>query len=342
MSTAAARAEARRKAILSRGSDRLAKLTTTARGEDATYLHDDSPAGLSTSLRSFVGEESPPATMPVPIGLGGVRGVSPSPGPPLTATSSKASDSTAFSSFEDTTLDPNIWSPEIQQRLMQAMMAGAQSPDALPGQLSARPRKVSQASDGRSSREGSVPPFDEMMASTLFPVDMKMGANATMQEEQKPKTMMQKLVPVIHMLAIWTLLVWFIVWRRGEYSYLNSGLESSLVGDTKTRFWERWANLSGKAPQLLGSVSESVGVSFFWAFATLQIVLHSIRLFSGFDALQPPTLLAVVLPHLPQQISTVVLNGLRYLQMGSMLLDDIAWLIVGLGFLVYVATWITS
>jgi hypothetical protein len=39
--SAAARAEARRKAILSRGTDRLAKLTTSARGEDApAYLHD--------------------------------------------------------------------------------------------------------------------------------------------------------------------------------------------------------------------------------------------------------------------------------------------------------------
>lgn len=34
MSSAAAKAEARRKAILSRGSDRLSKLTSSARGED--------------------------------------------------------------------------------------------------------------------------------------------------------------------------------------------------------------------------------------------------------------------------------------------------------------------
>lgn len=39
--SAAARAEARRKAILSRGTDRLAKLTTSARGEDhPAYIHD--------------------------------------------------------------------------------------------------------------------------------------------------------------------------------------------------------------------------------------------------------------------------------------------------------------
>ena len=41
MSSAAARAEARRKAILARGSDRLSRLTTSARGEDAPqFVHD--------------------------------------------------------------------------------------------------------------------------------------------------------------------------------------------------------------------------------------------------------------------------------------------------------------
>jgi hypothetical protein len=38
--SAAAKAEARRKAILSRGSDRLSKLTTSARGDDAPqFVH---------------------------------------------------------------------------------------------------------------------------------------------------------------------------------------------------------------------------------------------------------------------------------------------------------------
>ena len=41
MSSPTARAEARRKAILSRGGDRLAKLTTSARGEDAPAYFQD-------------------------------------------------------------------------------------------------------------------------------------------------------------------------------------------------------------------------------------------------------------------------------------------------------------
>jgi hypothetical protein len=45
---AAAKAEARRKAILARGNDRLAKLTTSARGEDhPVYAHD----GMSSVSR---------------------------------------------------------------------------------------------------------------------------------------------------------------------------------------------------------------------------------------------------------------------------------------------------
>lgn len=48
--SAAARAEARRKAILSRGGDRLAKLTSSARGDDASaYMHD----GMSICRRKW-------------------------------------------------------------------------------------------------------------------------------------------------------------------------------------------------------------------------------------------------------------------------------------------------
>lgn len=50
--SAAAKAEARRKAILSRGSDRLSKLTTSARGDDAAqFVHTGKPLGyISPSI----------------------------------------------------------------------------------------------------------------------------------------------------------------------------------------------------------------------------------------------------------------------------------------------------
>ncbi|KAJ6614921.1 hypothetical protein B0H10DRAFT_119384 [Mycena sp. CBHHK59/15] len=81
--SAAARAEARRKAILSRGTDRLAKLTTSGRGEDAAYAKDvadpplpsfppsqPSSRAATPGLSDFLGESTPgmlpPARAPRP------------------------------------------------------------------------------------------------------------------------------------------------------------------------------------------------------------------------------------------------------------------------------------
>ncbi len=51
--SAAAKAEARRKAILSRGSDRLSKLTTSARGDDAPqFVHAGKPGSIGPSTYS--------------------------------------------------------------------------------------------------------------------------------------------------------------------------------------------------------------------------------------------------------------------------------------------------
>jgi hypothetical protein len=74
----------------------------------------------------------------------------------------------------------------------------------------------------------------------------------------------------------------------------------------------------------------------------LYTLLYDELLMALQDTLQPPALVTLVLPHLPPQLSTTVVSGLRYLQMGSMLLDDIAWVLLILGFLVYIATWVAS
>lgn len=52
MSSAAAKAEARRKAILNRGADRLAKLTTSARGEDSPVYSCTSQSAVHPSHRA--------------------------------------------------------------------------------------------------------------------------------------------------------------------------------------------------------------------------------------------------------------------------------------------------
>lgn len=58
------------------------------------------------------------------------------------------------------------------------------------------------------------------------------------------------------------------------------------------------------------------------------------------DTIQPPTLIALALPHLPPPIPAIVTNGMKYLQMGGVFLDDIATLVVGMGVLVAVGQFV--
>ncbi|KAM6497810.1 hypothetical protein JOM56_005758 [Amanita muscaria] len=337
MSTAAAKAEARRKAILARKGERLEKLATSARGEDATYLHQDQQTAHNAALNEFVGESSG-VNMPTPAGLRNSRGTSPAPSLP-TSTAPSSKDAYARVS-EGPGLDQNVWTSELQGQFLQALMAGARQPTHFPDPIQ-QLRTVSQSStsDRRSvSRESSLPPFDAIMPP--FPLDpqfeSRQGMNVPATRVQKPKTLYQKLVPAIHLMAMGCLLLWFVLWRGGEYSYLEHGGDAMSVNP---RFWERWTELARRPPQIM---QEPFGVNFFWAFTTLQIVLHSTRLLSGIDDLQPSTFLSLVLSQLPQRISTVVLSILRYMQLGAMFLDDVACLVVALGFLVYIATLIIS
>ncbi len=61
MADAKARAEARRKAILARGGDRLARITTSARGEEgASYMHDGTSWSMSPTYAAHRCTRQPP------------------------------------------------------------------------------------------------------------------------------------------------------------------------------------------------------------------------------------------------------------------------------------------
>ena len=53
-------------------------------------------------------------------------------------------------------------------------------------------------------------------------------------------------------------------------------------------------------------------------------------------------LLALALPSLPPPIPAFVTNGLKYLQIGGVFLDDISALIVGTGLLIWIANWVAT
>lgn len=342
---AAARAEARRKAILSRGSDRLAKLTTSARGENApAYMHDDPPLpNLSTDLKAFVGEET---TMPTP------PTISPSPTPTSRSTRTVSAPAATSSANEElkhtdvapqhfeTTPDPTVWSPEHQRAFMQAIMTGAALPQHGPESLPISPI-------GGEYVDPTLPPMDNSFAAMLFPqqqgqglgtgmgVGMGNGAGKGVAPDLPLPSRLQQLMPFVHLVMMWCLLAYFVMWEEPRvYEQRNIGREFGV--------WRRWAELCMKPIGITAQMLQIQIVPFFWAFTTLQIVLHSLRIFSGFDAVQPPTLIALALPHLPPTVSSIIMNTLKYLQMGSLFLDDLSGLVVGLGFIVFFSGWLAA
>lgn len=52
-----------------------------------------------------------------------------------------------------------------------------------------------------------------------------------------------------------------------------------------------------------------------------------------------PTLLSMASPFLPPHISFIVINAWKYVGLILMLLNDVAAVLVGIGFLTWLATW---
>lgn len=92
--------------------------------------------------------------------------------------------------------------------------------------------------------------------------------------------------------------------------------------------------------------------SFFWTFLTLQLTLHSLRIFTRNvrpgvesiscqtdahqDRVALPGIVSFALPHLPPPIPSLIVNGAKYYTMLGMLLDDIAALVFALGVVVWI------
>lgn len=190
-----------------------------------------------------------------PVSIPGSRNVS---GAPPTHTSPL--QGAAFG----TAPDPSVWSEEQQQQFMNAMLNAAASgrfPGMGPVPEQQRPRASSTASSTTavaSSVAGSSapppPPAEDPMAALMaalqqggagtppaFPFP---GAGKTPSEAgpPKPKTLLQKLLPIIHIVSAWALLAYFTLWKEPEafLAKTHGSLESQ---------WRRWADLSWKSPE---------------------------------------------------------------------------------------------
>jgi len=302
--SAAALAKARREAILKSRGDRLAKLTSSARGDDhaGVYARDDSPSATQSSARE---EKISPNT----------SNRQSSPQPPAT------DDIPPLSS----------WGSEEQQLLQQGFR------DMLNGMAN---RETSQFSPFAEPNQ-AIPQVPEDPLSALFTSMMGQDSNTSVPPyvPVKPKTLLQRALPLFHLLCMIGLLVWFVLWREPEQFAATIKREGGeqVINVSKT---SRWAGLSKESPVKLGLVVSPLP-TFFWAFTTVELILHSIRLFTASDEYQPPMLLSLILPHLTPRLSQTITTSLKYFHMASLVLDDLAILLFGMAVIVYVSGWTT-
>ena len=58
--------------------------------------------------------------------------------------------------------------------------------------------------------------------------------------------------------------------------------------------------------------------------------------------MQLPTLLAMAANALPPPIPSLIVNAMKYLQTGGILLDDLAAVVVGIGVLIVISQWLAT
>jgi len=335
MLNAADRAEARRKAILAKRGDRLAKLTTTARGDEGkTYLSDDGPS----FSKAFLGDEAT-SDMPTPPRAS----VSPSPASTpnkSTVTSSSTAPSSIPTSFvKPETLfnevDESVWSPELQEQFRQALLsanpprsnapsrvasgASASAPDPSTEQLENDPLAELLASLGGGAGAGQ--PTGTNMFELLQ--TMRNGPQALTPEAQTPKRD-KAFRNLIQLVSTWLLLAYFVF-------FLEPAAYKERVGSLDVGRWSRWAVLGENRNmlELLSTFKVQPQPAFFWAFVALQAAVHfnSIRN-TLIPSVKAPSPLAALGPlaRIPSLFS-----------LGLLFLNGLGGITFGLGFIVFLA-----
>jgi GET complex subunit GET2 len=243
--SAAARAEARRKAILSRGTDRLAKLATSARGEDAAaYIHDG-PFFLQRkfNLLTLCYTDPPLPNFSTSDFVGETTDIK-----PLSASSRSRSTSPFVAASSSNSFGHRVPSSEI--------FMGIRDDHT---RLSPQPPFFSTTpSINNKSIPTDVDPFALLLSSFTQSHD---GVNdpGIAPADPTPPTRFQKILPLIHLVAVWCLLAYFVLWKTTSYWFDDpNGVTSS------ERRWGRWAELC----------CSNIGAARFGTDYTVRFVLR--------------------------------------------------------------------
>ena len=128
-------------------------------------------------------------------------------------------------------------SQDFLQALMQSALAGAP-----PGQMPA----LGDVQDP-TQFDPNADPFAQMLAQMTRQMPQNANgpkatdAHGITMEASRPKTLLEKIMPLIHLVATWSLLAYFAIFKEPE-------VYDETAPVVKLPRWQRWAELGWRSP----------------------------------------------------------------------------------------------
>ncbi|KAJ9095006.1 hypothetical protein QFC21_005799 [Naganishia friedmannii] len=352
MSEAQKRAEARRAKILARGGAGLAKLASTARGEEAAALYDTTSSASATKPPST---EDPAAEYQAQLertmaALGGMGGpgtgetnVGADPMKQFSEMMRKMHGDLGASSGSAGTIGEGLSAVDSSDDPPTPPLPAAHLPDITTRRGNKDPFALTAHSGQNNAMEGDM--------SSLFPgLNIPPGmlqmlqdaggnngggtgtttpgmANPFAPSAPAKKSALAQALPLIHLFSVvafylFTILVW-------EPSVWASGRHPSVAGALPVERRERWVRLKGDGgvkSDMLDSGWASLPV--FWAFITLETLLISTQtMFIPVGPPSLPSLLQNFLPLIPSVYSRPLLLAFKYAALVGQIATDAAVLL---------------
>ncbi|TKA53674.1 hypothetical protein B0A53_03716 [Rhodotorula sp. CCFEE 5036] len=157
-----------------------------------------------------------------------------------------------------------------------------------------------------------------------------------------PKTLLDRFFPLVHItsmvaLAIYVVFVYEPARRMATYGW---------AGGSEGVDWSAWSALLTHKPRDLALGADAfrglASVPLLWMFVTVELILQTTRLFLVRNRPAPPGILNSILPLISQfspQIGLAIQTGVRYLDLFSTCLNDLAVLIFCIGLTVVIGRW---
>lgn len=140
--------------------------------------------------------------------------------------------------FAAPNVDPSVWSQEQQAQLLQALMGGMPGTGQFPGMI--------------PPIQGGIPPtppddpFATMMASLQQQSHPQAQATGKAPAVNAPPSRLQKVMPFVHLGAMWLLLGYFVLYKEPELFHERAHLTQAVS------LQSRWSELI-HAPSVAGA-----------------------------------------------------------------------------------------